>query len=191
VKETKPVPTIDPRPLQDPIEELSAIAQASVDPNMQKRLRMLRSAMRTNIEMLNQQRNKAAREALRLGGVLCQKLRDENAAIEAFRKTLDACIKGFGAGYPRCRRYREKLKTDTTIIQYNLGVYADAVLATAQTYSEAVLDEQLQLLMTEISRKQFTALGPFIERFHVQVTDYGRSWRVQREIWNKECGSIP
>jgi hypothetical protein len=185
-----PASGLSEQPLDDPLQELSAIAAAAVDLNMKKRLGHLRSVVRANIEVRNAQRDRAAREALRLGGVLCQKLRDDGHAVESLRRVYDHCSANSGADNVRCRRYRDKLDTERSILDYNVNIYADSVIEVAENYSEPVLVQQLDLLTASLEARAFQALVPFTRAHLRQLLGYARNWRVSRQDWFEQCRAV-
>jgi len=185
-----PKPPLDAQPLDDPLAELTTIAAAAPDANMKKRLELLRDEMRATLQALNEQRDQAAREALRVGGVFCQKVRDDNEDIDYWRGLAERCSQNLGAEHERCQTYRAKYQASTAVVQYNSGVYADAVLATAQNYSAELLAKQLKRLIAEIEQRPFTGLIPFVEQFYAQAVAYDRNRQVKRTKWQQECGAL-
>ncbi|GMQ89549.1 MAG: SUMF1/EgtB/PvdO family nonheme iron enzyme [Gammaproteobacteria bacterium] len=173
----------------NPVEELAAIASAMSDKSMKQRITALRDTMRATIEARNRQRDQAARESLRLGGVLCQKLRDDNKAVSGLEKVYKKCVTARGESDKRCARYKNKLDTEQDVQNYNLGVYAESVMGTAQNYPGTALEPQLDLLIEGLKKRRFENLVPFVRVYSKQAGEYGSDWRVRRQDWFRQCVS--
>ena len=187
-----PRPVLSDRPFEDPVLELTALARASGEPEMKQRLERLRSVVAGTNQRLYEQRARSAREALRFGGVLCEKLSVEGYNIDLLRRRYDLCKDNEEAEHPRCRRLAEDLARDDAVLESNIGVYADSIVRTAQTYPDdlAVLDTELLGLRSELTARGYGDLGIYPERFHRQVMDYARTGAVARAEWFKACREL-
>ncbi len=187
-----PRPELDDRPFEDPVLELTALARASSEPVMKQRLERLRGVVAGSAERLYEQRARSAREALRFGGLLCQKLGDEGGNIEILKQRHEVCVQGNGAAHPRCKQLGDALSRDLKVLDNNIGFYGDSIVRTAQTYPEdlAVLEDQLVKLREEFSDRGYGKLATYPDRFHGQVVDYARGGKVDRERWFDACKAI-
>jgi len=187
----KPVSeSIKPAVGGDPIEELTAIARSVNDPQLKDRLDQVKNAIRTTVEARNRQRDQAARESLRLGGVLCQKMRDDGRAVKGLRAVHDTCVDSSGRDHARCVRYRTKLDQEMNVLQYNMSVYAEAVMGSAQNYPSDILDKQRVQLETALKQRKYGELAFFVEKFYGQAQAYTDRWQVNRLEWFKECNTL-
>lgn len=187
-----PRPNLDDKPFDDPVLELTALSRAAVEPVMKQRLERLRGVVASNTERLLEQRARAAREALRFGGVLCQKLADEGRNLEILRKRLGACAESAGAEHTRCKKIAGRLSDDSDGLEHNTQFYADTVVRTADTYPDdlAVLDSQLDRLKDEFGARGYPELHAYPGQFHRQVTGYAESGRVAQATWLRDCVGI-
>ncbi len=193
--ETKPEPApaarpgIDDDPFEDPILELTALARAAPDPVMKRRLERLRAVIAGNAERLYQQRNRNARETLRFGGLLCQKLHDDGRQVDAKQAVYDKCVEGNGADYPRCKRHLSALTRHRETLIDNVHFYADTIVRTAQTFSGdlGVLEEQFQGLKSEIAERGRAGYGDYPSAFRRQVGAYAQAATVERDLWYQDC----
>lgn len=176
----------------DPVMELTHLARAAPEQAMARRLERLRGVIAANAERLYEQRARSAREALRFGGLLCQKLADEGQNLDLREQRVALCVKGSGADAPRCQALGKRLKGERDAFAYNVGFYADTVIRTARTYPDdlGVLDAELVGLKAEIAARVHDALSAYPARFHRQVEDYASSGRVRREDWLEACKAI-
>ncbi len=82
------------RAFDDPVMELSHLGPRRPDEAMNRRLERLRGVIAANAERLYEQRARSAREALRFGGLLCQKLADEGSNLALRERRLALCEEG-------------------------------------------------------------------------------------------------
>jgi hypothetical protein len=190
--EPPPRPVLGDRPFEDPILELTALARASSEPEMKQRLERLRGTVAATTQRLYEQRARSAREALRFGGVLCEKLSVEGYNIDLLRQRHGLCVQNEDAEHPRCRRLAEDLARDGSVLDANIGVYADSIVRTAQTYPDdlAVLEQELAALSAELGARGYGGLTIYPERFHRQVGAYARTGTVVRDDWFKGCRDL-
>jgi len=184
----KPVPPkVGNVPKEDPVEELEALAAGAGDMGMRDRLLGLVSVFRSNRQDLYDQRDRAARETLRFGGIFCQKLGDDGRKLDTQRQLLATCREVYGAEHERCRQRSAALLSMTAVMDENLGIYIDAVIRTAQNYPAPVLADQLAALKAELDRRRVSAVSVYPETFFEQVEGYLASGRAERELWSQRC----
>ena len=176
----------------DPVMEITHLARVTPELAMTRRLERLRSVIAANAERLYEQRARSAREALRFGGLLCQKLADEGHNLDLREQRLALCVKSSGVDAPRCQALRKRLEGERDAFAFNVGFYADTVIRTARTYPEdlGVLDTELDGLKAEIAARGHDALSAYPTRFHKQVGSYAGNGRVHRQDWYQACRVI-
>lgn len=182
-------PRVPDEPFDDPILELSALTRVETDPEMRKRLERLRARVAANALRFYDQRNRAARETIRFGGLLCQKLHDEGHNMEVRRKRRRLCVEREGPDHQRCRRGDEALTANEKILAGNILFFADTVVRTAQNYAEdlGVLADQLRILERELENRGIGGLARYPQRFHSVVLEYAYDGRVRRDTWYDAC----
>lgn len=183
---------LSPEAYADPVMELTHLARVAPDPAMTKRLERLRAVIAASAERLYEQRARSAREALRFGGLLCQKLADEGRNLDLRKQRVALCNKGSGSDAARCRTLAERLRGELDAFAFNTGFYADTLIRTARTYPDdlAVLETELSALRSEIAARGHEALGAYPAGFYQQVREYATSGRVRREDWLTACKAI-
>jgi hypothetical protein len=185
-------PPLDDRPYDDPILEVTALARASEDPIMKERLGHLRGVIAATTQRLYEQRARGAREALRFGGLLCEKLSVEGFNLDLLRERHALCVENDSADNPRCRRLADDLDRDQGILETNAGLYADTIVRTGQTYPDdrPVLAAELSALRGELDARGVGALGIYPERFHQQLVEYIDTGTVARDAWRRGCRAL-
>jgi hypothetical protein len=187
-----PAPALSDEPYDDPVVELSHLARAAPDEAMTRRLERLRGVIAANAERLYEQRARSAREALRFGGLLCQKLADEGGNLALRERRLALCQEGSGASAPRCVALAERLGAEREAFSFNTRFYADTIIRTARTYPDDldVLEAELTGLKAEIAARGHADLDAYPASFHARVVDYARTGRVDRENWLDACRAV-
>lgn len=186
-------PKVPEQPFEDPILELSALARAQSDPATKQRLEQLRSRFLVTAQRLYDQRNRSARQSLRFGGLLCQKLHDEGHNIGLKRKRQQLCVKRQGAENRRCRRGAEALAADEKVLAGNALLFADTVVRTAQNYAQDIglLENQLEILEGELKSRNIGQLAVYPRTFQTLVLQYAEEGRVRRDAWYDACVKLP
>ncbi len=176
-------------PFDDPILELSALARAETDPDMRKRLERLRARVAANALRLYDQRNVAARETIRFGGLLCQKLHDEGHNMELRRKRQDLCKEREGPAHSRCRKGADALTAGEKTLAGNILFFADTVVRAAQNYTDDldILAGQLETLESELENRNIGDLARYPRSFHSRIIEYASDGRVERDSWYDAC----
>ncbi len=182
-------------PYQDPMIELSHLARVADDAAMAARLERLRGVIRASAERLHQQRARAAREALRFGGLLCQRLAMEGHNLSLRERRLELCTQNpaYGPEHPRCLANDRQLADDRKAFQDNADFYADTVIRTSRTYPDslAVLQTELGALKDErIAAGADPRVFKYNTVFFGQVSNYTDAGRVRRTPWREACRAL-
>jgi hypothetical protein len=181
---------LDERALEDPVQELGAIAEAAADPNMKKRLLGVQNTLKVNLQDRNDKLALAAKAALRLGTFLCRKVASDAVAVQKLEGIVGARGSGSATQDPLTDKLRNQLKADREVLSDNLQYYADTVLGAVAIYDEAVLTSQLLVLKTELEMGRYPELSRFADRYHAQLADYRKSAKIARSAWLEGCKSV-
>jgi hypothetical protein len=179
-------------PLDDPLAELSALVDVQTDPQLRRRLERVRGLVAADAQRFLDQRERTARETLRFGGLLCQKLHDDAHNLRIAQDRLGLCRKDFGKAHGRCKRLARALAEDGKVQRENLRIYADAVVRTAENFGgdREMLDAQGRGLYEELGRRGNRALSAYPRTFLEQVLGYAKGPRVEDQIWLDQCAGL-
>jgi hypothetical protein len=179
-------------PLDDPLAEISALARAEADPQLRTRLERVRGLVAADAQRLLDQRERTARETLRFGGLLCQKLHDDAHNLRIARERLELCRKDFGKTHGRCKRLAAGLAEDGKVQRENLRIYADAVVRTAENFGgdREILEAQGHGLDEELGRRGNRAISAYPRTFLEQVLGYAKGPRVEDQVWLDQCAGL-
>lgn len=180
----------DGESIDNPVDELGDLAETADDEALKNRLQNLQLAFRESFQARDEQRDRAAGAAMRLGTFLCQKLNDDGAFVDTLRNLYERCVERSGADDETCQRRKTSLNGNETVLFDNIRYYADTVKGTGEDYGEGVLDQQLNLYRNRLQASQVESLIPFAEQFHRQSVRMRQEKRIERTRWFRECKDI-
>ncbi len=167
---------------EDPLVELMQLVKAAPTPELKSRLEQLQSALRGNIAERDEQRDRAAKTALRMGAFLGRKLKDDGLAVDVLAKMVEA-QRARDPNGERTKSYAASLKDDQLAMDDNLRYYADTVIRTAEDYGEETLTRQKDLLSVELKNLGLESLVPYVTLHLGHVLTYRKDSRVSRGKW--------
>ncbi|MGQ0697105.1 MAG: formylglycine-generating enzyme family protein [Panacagrimonas sp.] len=173
--------------LKDPLAEMQAISDAATDENMKKRLADLRGVLRANLQARDEQRDRAAKSALRLGSFLCIKLRDDGTYLDDRRKTFEKLCDGGAKVSPACDGLKAQLPEIEKALNLNQQYYADTIVGSSQNYSGPVLDQQLGVLKQEVTARGLSSIADFAKVHSRHVGGYAADGKISRQTWLNDC----
>lgn len=176
---SEPQPLVG-EPLQDPVEELDAIIAATRDKTMRRRLEGFSLVLKTNIERRNRQRNLAARNFIRLGAYIAQKLSEDLKRIDIKKKSL-ATLEKVDAKADIIEQTRSGLKSSKNSLNYNLAYFTDLVIEVSRSYPDVILNAERATLTVDFEEKNLNQLLAFAEKFVETVTSFRHEKRIDRD----------
>jgi formylglycine-generating enzyme required for sulfatase activity len=182
--------TLGDKSFDDPLEELGAIQQVISDKNLKERLEKLQLAFRAKFQTRNEQQERAAKAALRLGTFLCQKLRDDGLPIDRLKDVFVACVEARGATHERCVNQKALIDGEESSLHENLRYYADTVVNVVNDYNESVISGQLTVMKSELTARGLEALIPIADLYTAHVRSYRATKTIDRTEWLQECKKI-
>ncbi len=180
----------DGESIENPVEELGALAEATDDEALKDRLKNLQLAFRESFQARDEQRDRAAGAAMRLGTFLCKKLHDDGGFVDTLRDLHEGCVERSGADDETCQRRQASLRANEAVLFDNLRYYADTVKGTGEDYGQRVLDQQLARYRDQLTASDVESLIPFAEQFHRQSLRMRAEKRIERTRWFRECQGI-
>ncbi|WP_176225091.1 formylglycine-generating enzyme family protein [Methylomagnum ishizawai] len=174
----------------DLLADISDLASQANHPLLRRRLNHVWGETARVIEFQNEDRRRAAREALRTAAMICQKLRDdEYNVIEPWENRKKAhCL--------RDTKGQDCLNDETRILKLkdrvanNLGFYADAVLELARSYPMDILTAEKDLLLTRIEQRRYQDFMPFVKLLYGHAQRYAADGKQNREAWYRDCAAV-
>lgn len=167
---------------ETPIEDLAVLAKAAPDPEMKKRLEQVQASLRADLALRDEQRDRAARTALRMGAFLGQKLADDGKWVDRLRSLYES-QKAADPNSDRTKDYQAKVQENQKALDDNLRYYADTVIRIAEDYGDDTLKRQKDLLATEMKNLGLAHLVPYLDRHTGHVLGYRDDHKVSRQKW--------
>lgn len=176
-------------PLDDPVDELRALAEAADDAATKARLESLRNAFRAERESRDDQRAVAARASLRLGGYLCSKLGLDGRNLDRLRDSRETCLKSRSEDQCTTTYGRAIESSDRALLDI-LTYYADTIDQTSGLYPAATLEAEAAVLDSILNRQGLSELVAFGEKFRNHTVTYQKRGRVDRRTWLEACKAL-
>lgn len=172
------------KPADDPLDELGLLAKAAPNPQTRARLQNLQTAIRANIALRDEQRDRAVKSSLRLGAFLGRKLGDDARAVNVIGELLKVRLEQPGAADdPRTKDFKAKQEREEAALADNLRYYADTLIRTADDFGEDVLKRQKEILLVELQGMGLAEMKPFVEQHLAHVVAYRKDRKVARSQW--------
>lgn len=157
---------------EDPLQELAVLIDAAQDPAFKERLKELRTVMRANIVTRNEQRDRAARNLLRFGAILAQRILDAEGIRGGREKALAALKPAYPAGSPVLTELAADIAAAAKDVETNIGHYRDTIVELIRDYPDSVIQSQGRVLDAELSARGLKALQPLAETFRRHVARF-------------------
>jgi hypothetical protein len=186
-RQQAPAPGMSAEALKDPIAELQALTRAATDPNMKKRLSSLGGVLRANLQARDEQRDRAAKAALRLGAFLCNDLQNDVNYLEKRNKIHQTLCSAEKKTAPACRELDAQIAQGEQARNATLTYYADTIIGTAQNYTDEVVQKQYPVLRQEVTARNLGSIADFAAVYLRHVHGYNADGRVNRQRWQDEC----
>jgi hypothetical protein len=159
------LPTTGTALQDDPVKEVEALAQSVEDPAIKKRIAALSTVIKTSIQTRNEQRDRAAVNALRVGAYVADKLSADKRVIAA----QEAALAALGSASADTRKQVEdRLVQNRRALDDNLSYYVDVVLAIAADYPDSVVSGQAEVLKRDLEARKVDVLArqvdPLVKR---------------------------
>jgi hypothetical protein len=164
--------------LEDPLDEIAVLIDATRDPAFKDRLKDLRTVMRASIATRNEQRDRAARNLLRSGLYLAQRILDAER-IRAGRENIFKIIKPEYKPEEETYRAAERnWKQSEEALEITARYYRDTIVELIRDYPASIVGSQGKVLNEELNARGMQALGPILETFLVHVERFRKSGKL-------------
>lgn len=159
-------------PQDDPVKEAEALAQSVDSPDLRKRIAALSTVIKASIQARNEQRDRAAVNAIRVGAYVADKLASDRRIL-AVRENL---LKLAAAGTPEHKERADGLAAAQRAFDENVNYYLDVVLSVATDYPASVVESQSEVLKRDLEGKKIVGLSRRVDPFvrHVEQLRAGR-----------------
>jgi hypothetical protein len=170
---------------------ISDLVSKTEHPLLKRRLNLLWVKTAALVEIQQEKRNRAGREALRTAAMICQKLRDDDHNVIKLVTALNKSLCTNTKNMQQCQDSSEKLNRFRNMTKYNLGFYADAVLDLVHNYPLDVLDTEKALLLADLEQRTYKGFMSFVKVLYEHVSRYSANEKQNRDGWYEDCVAVP
>ncbi|MDY0883779.1 formylglycine-generating enzyme family protein [Dongia soli] len=179
------------KPLEDPVQELAALAQQT-DGNtaLKSRLENLEQKVKSVLLAQQDQQARANRTMLRLGAWLGQKLHDDQINTNIVRETYQARVASSSEQDQMAERYKEMLNQNEQALAANMKFYTDLVIRVGDDYNPEQFTKQQEILKTELTSAGVTQLSHYADVFLQHIRQYANDKKVHSADWLKDLAAV-
>lgn len=179
------------KPLEDPVQELAALAQQTGgDPALKSRLENLEQKVKSVLLAQQDQQARANRTMLRLGAWLGQKLHDDQINTNIVRETYQARVASSSDQDPMAKRYKDMLNQNEQALGANMKFYTDLVIRVGDDYDPEQFAKQQEILKTELTNAGVTQLSRYADVFLQHIRQYANDKKVHSADWLKDLAAV-
>lgn len=142
-------------PQDDPVKEAEALAQSVDDPGLKQRIVALSGVIKTSIQTRNEQRDRAAVAALRVGTYVARKLTEDRNQLKV-KEQLTAV---YPSATPEKKKAEDQLFLSKKALDENVLYYVDVIISLSADYPATVLARQADVLRQELEGKKLDSLA--------------------------------
>lgn len=173
----------------NPVDELSSLANTVDDTKLKQQLEKLRSELRANIQVRDEQRDRAIRSSLQLGAFLCTKLKDDGLFYDHLTRFYKLDCDKPDADATICTKRKDQLDNHKNTLDFILNYYADTVVDAGLNYDPQLIAPQLEVTSQELTARGKNNLVTFLEHHWSHLKQYFQSGKVARQQWLDTCKS--
>ena len=173
----------------NPVDELSTLANTVEDTKLKQQLDKLRSELRANIQVRDEQRDRAIRSSLQLGAFLCTKLKDDGLFYDHLTRFYKLDCDKTDADTNICDKRKAQLENHKNTLDFILNYYADTVVDAGLNYDQQLIAPQLEVTSQELTARGKNNLVAYLERHWSHLKQYFQSGKVARQQWLDTCKS--
>lgn len=173
----------------DRIDKLAADAQNA---KVREELNQVRDQLRAASQLQREQRERAMRSSLQLGGFLCAQI---NQLAREIARREDFLAMSCDPANPRsssetCANIRSVVQQTEISLQTILGLYSDTVVELGSIYPQQELVEQAKTTAQALQSRKAINLKPFADVYVKDLLGYMQNHKVQKQQWLENCRAV-
>ena len=172
------------------VSNLEKITQGVDNKALKDQLKNLEDSLRASNQAKDEQRDQAIRSSLQLGAFLCTDVSDLNKAYENNKNVHDKLCANKETAMDSCSNLKEKMEESLKVRDFVLKYYADTLVETTSTYSEATVKNQVQAVLDKLKNQNKSNLNQYVDLYWNHLASYYKNGKVERENWLKACNAV-
>lgn len=176
----------------DASQRLDRLAIEAESDKFRHELNQVRDQLRAANQLQREQRERAMRSSLQLGGFLCAQINQlarEISRRQEFLK-LSCSPDNPRSSEQTCVNIRSVVEQTEVSLTTILGLYSDTIVELGSIYPEQDLLEQARATAQALQSRKAINLAPFAEVYVKDLTGYIQSRKVQRQQWLANCRAV-
>lgn len=157
------------------------------DDGLKKQLEQLRSELRANNQLRDEQRDQAVRTSLQLGAFLCTKMKDDGEFYDRLTQLYEKTCAAGSAVDANCSRRQEQLDQHKKALDFITSYYADTVVDMGTTYSKEIIAPQITVVQQQLAARGKTNLNGYLNTWWDNLQGYLKNGKVTRDAWLAAC----
>ena len=173
-------------------ERLARLATEAENEKVRQELNQVRDQLRAANQLQREQRERAMRSSLQLGGFLCAQigqLAREIERREAFVK-MSCDPANPRSSEQTCVNIQGVIAQTEVSLTTIVGLYSDTIVELGSIYPAQELVEQARIASQSLKTRKGVRLEPFAEVYVTDLTGYIQNRKVQRQQWLEHCRAL-
>ncbi|AWB34945.1 formylglycine-generating enzyme family protein [Orrella marina] len=173
-------------------ERLERLAMQAENEKVRQELNQLRDQLRAANQLQREQRERAMRSSLQLGGFLCAQIgqlaREVGRREDFIRMSCDPVQPR--SSQQTCANIQSVIDQTEVSLNTIVGLYSDTIVELGSIYPEQELAEQARVAGQSLRSRKGINLEPFADTYLGDLTGYMRNRKVQRQQWLESCSAV-
>jgi hypothetical protein len=172
---------------KDSLQNLNAISAKVQDESVKKELEQLRSELRANSQLRNEQRDQAIRTSLQLGAFLCTKMKDDGEFFDRLNQLYAKTCAAESQVDTNCARRQEQLDQHQKALNFITSYYADTLVDMGSTYDKNLIEQQIAVVQQQMAARGKTNLNGYLNIYWNNLQGYWQDGKIARDSWLSAC----
>ncbi len=176
----------------DPGQKIERLAAQAQNETARQELTQVRDQLRASNQLQREQRDRAMRSSLQLGGFFCTQM---NQLARDIQRRKDFLAMSCDPQNPRssaetCKNIGSAITQTEASLETILSLYSDTIVELGSIYPEDELREQSKVTGQALQARKTLNLKPFVDVYSSDLAGYIRDRRIQRQQWLLNCRSV-
>lgn len=176
----------------DASQQLAQLAAQAETKAAKQALNKVRDELRAANQRQREQRDRAVRSSLQLGGFFCAQLNQLARDIERRETFLVASCdpKNPRSSEKTCGNIKAVTQKTEASLQTMLKLYSDTIVELGSIYSVDAIETQAKVTAQALKSQQSLNLKPFVDGYVSDLIGYVENRKIQRQRWLSTCRAI-
>jgi formylglycine-generating enzyme required for sulfatase activity len=176
----------------DASARIDKLASSADTESARQELNQVRDQLRAANQLQREQRERAVRSSLQLGGFFCTQLNQLGREIARRKDFLATSCdpQNPRSGAETCKNIQTATAQTEASLQTILGLYSDTIVELGSIYLETDVADQAKVVTQTLASRKSINLIPFINVYVADLSGYMQDRKVQRDTWLANCRAV-